>query len=104
MSLRQRALGANKEQMALQHDLYSQHVKKNIAEGRMGAKREGILIFDEVKVKGKSYGIQKIIKFSVWQCPPMNFPHHITSFQSWMNWRKFRKLAIFCSSSGDTSH
>ena len=53
MSLHQRSPGANEQQMALQHELYSQHVEKIAAEGRLSPKREGILIFDEVKVQGK---------------------------------------------------
>ena len=53
MSLHQRAPGANEQQMALQHKLYDQHVEKTKAEGKMPPKREGILIFDEVKVQGK---------------------------------------------------
>ena len=53
MSHHQKSPGANEQQMALQHELYNQHIEKITALCRMPPKKEGILIFDEVKVQGK---------------------------------------------------
>ena len=54
MSSHQRDPGANEEHniMELQNNLYKQHVKSKINKGSMKPKRDGILIFNVVKVQG----------------------------------------------------
>ena len=101
MSLHQRSPGANEQQMALQHELYSQHVEKIAAEGRLSPKREGILIFDEVKVQGKVIwnsknnqilGLAMVLKIC---------RHYMMCFLHWMKRRRFRRPTMFCNSFGE---
>ena len=59
MSSHQHDPGANEEHMELQNYLYEQHVESKVNKGSMKPKRDGILIFHEVKVQGVLPGTQK---------------------------------------------
>ena len=63
MSLHQRSLGANEQQMALQHKLCSQHVEKNRCRGKIITKTRGYLYLMRSKFRERSYGIPKITRF-----------------------------------------
>ena len=52
MSSHQQDPGANEEHMELQSTLYNQHVESKVSKGSRKPKRDGILIFDQVKVQG----------------------------------------------------
>ena len=43
--------GANEEYLELQHKLYTQHVEESVKRGQMKPTKDGILIFDEVRVQ-----------------------------------------------------
>lgn len=52
MSSHQRDPGANEEHVELRSTFYNQHVENKIRQGLPKPKRNGILIFEEVKVQG----------------------------------------------------
>ena len=52
MSSHQRDPGANEEHMELQNTLYQHHVESKVKKGSSKPKKDGIIIFDEVKVQG----------------------------------------------------